>query len=382
MPSIDDMLDGMKETEQNTAIPDPMVDVSGSRITTPAEWLANRPSLLAMFESHVYGKTPQREWPFEVVDSTVRELPEIGASRRLVKLKFEFNTAIDVLQYTPLGKRAVPAFAMVNFIGNQSIASAHETDVPVQTRRVISYPGDAVVDGRATQASRGFRSHYLPVKEIVARGYGAVTFCCADVEEDVPEGHQTSLRTNSNWEIGRSSAIGAWAWGLSRVLDYIERHEPLIDAKRVAAMGHSRMGKTALWACAQDTRFAMAISNESGQGGAAIHRRRVGETIEHITRVFPHWFCPAHRAFDRREDELPVDQHQLLALIAPRPTYVASAAGDLWADPEGERLSTVLAGPVFDLLGGPAVGYHVRPGAHHVEAVDWKNFLSFADRYL
>jgi hypothetical protein len=239
----------------------------------------------------------------------------------------------------------------------------------------------------------------------VSRGYAAAAFLNSDVDPDQHDGFTNGVhgifdppgkpRAGDAW-----GTIAAWAWGASRVLDYLET-DPLIDSRRVAVIGHSRGGKTALWAGAEDERFAFVISNDSGNTGAMPARRRQpkAETVAIINRQFPHWFCENYRRYNDHEDQLPVDQHMLAALIAPRLLAIGSASQDLWADPEGEYLTAVHASPVYELLGVPGlkadrwpppdsprqdgrISYHVRSGRHNLTLQDWNYYMDFADRQM
>ena len=237
-------------------------------------------------------------------------------------------------------------------------------------------------------------SKYLPVEEILDSGFGIYTFFYQDVTSDGSERDGLA----GIFESCDCGKISFWAYMASRCMDYLEKRNE-VDINNVAVIGHSRLGKTALWAGATDERFALVISNDSGCGGAALSRRRIGETLQAINRSFPHWFCENFHKYSANEDALPFDQHELIALIAPRPVYVASASQDLWADPKGEMLSLVHASPVYGLYGYDAfnaeelpqaftpvwtdrMGYHLRDGKHDILLYDWMQFIAFADRFL
>jgi len=351
-------------------LPDPLLMASGEPVLEAAAWReGRRAEILALFETHVYGKTPAA--PLEVGATVTACDPAAlfepsalsgGAMRKEVRLHFPTehgNSWMDLLVYLPAQANGpVPVFVGLNFWGNHSIHLDPAIRLSSQWM-----PDDAqrgFENNRAAPRSRGQSAHRWPVETI--------------------------------W-----GAIVAWAWGLSRALDCF-REDDQIDHRRVAVLGHSRQGRAVLWAGAQDERFALVISNNSGCGGAALSRRQFGETVEAINARFPHWFCANVKQFGDDVGRLPVDQHLLLAPIAPRPLYVASAEQDLWADPHGEFLDARAAGAVYRFLGSDGlaaetmppvgqpvsgtIGYHIRPGEHDLTEYDWLRFLDFADRHL
>jgi hypothetical protein len=385
-------------------LPDPLQLADGRAVTDVHGWTDRRAEILRLFESHVYGRSPgpPQGIRFVLLESDARALGGL-ATRRQVRVLLDGTAngpSFDILLYVPnTAPRPVPAFLGLNFNGNHAI----HPDPAIRLSTSWMREGKGIASNRATPESRGTDAAAWPVERMLDRGYALATIYYGDIEPDHAAGWKDGVRarigpgTAGQFAADDWGAIGAWAWGLRRALDYLATDKD-VDARRVALIGHSRLGKTALWAGAQDERFALVVSNESGEGGAALARRRFGETTEVITRVFPHWFCARYRDYADREDAMPVDQHMLLALIAPRPLYVASAAEDQWADPRGEFLAAKAAEPVYRLLGreglgveawpvpdrpvGKGIGYHVRRGPHALTAYDWEQYLDFADRHL
>lgn len=389
------------------SLPDPLIDSSGRRVETPHDWQARRrPELLRLFESHVYGRSPRPpKLEFEL-KSEVSDALEGTAIRKEVAIHLLPRTSgvvLNLLMYLPKSERPAPVFLGLNFWGNQSIHNDPAITLTEAWTRNDKELG--IENNRANEATRACESERWQVEQVLKRGFGVAAMYYGDIDPDFDDGFKNgvhSLYPQAAGEQRESDAWGSiatWAWGLSRAMDYLET-DPLVDSKRVAVWGHSRLGKTALWAAAQDNRFALAISNNSGCGGAALSRRLFGETVERINTNFPHWFCRNFHRYNDKEDELPVDQHMLVALIAPRPVYVASAVEDEWADPRGEFLAAQAAAPVYELLLGAGaaglpkdippidksvgqrIGYHIRTGKHDVTAYDWQQYLSFADRHL
>lgn len=386
-------------------LPDLLTRFNGNKVKTAKDWVKKRrPEILREFTDEVYGKVPG-ELKVSQVEQWEESDDAVGALaiRKQLSLFFRkenHSLEVNVLMYLPKNKQKAPVFLAYNFTGNHAVYN--DPNIRLTESWVENDPSVGIINNQVTEQSRATASNRWPVDEIIKAGYGLVTVYYGDVDPDKDDfsdgiqpffyqGNQLKPRFNE-W-----GSIAAWAWGLSRVMDYLET-DPLVNAKEVAVLGHSRLGKTALWAGATDQRFAMVISNESGCGGAALSRRQYGETVRAINRTFPHWFCDNFKKYSDNEDALPVDQHMLLALIAPRPLYVASAEGDQWADPRGEFLSAKYASAAYQLFGleglpvkemplvdhpvAGTIGYHIRSGKHDLTEYDWEQYIHFADKFF
>ena len=386
-------------------LPALLVSKSGRKIKNVKRWeKIRRPEILSLFEQEIYG-----EIPIEINISDVIVSEDNGdafdglAKRKQLELIFkhdDLELEVDILIYLPKSSGKVPVFVGYNFSGNHTVSN--DPNIRLTESWVRDDPSLGIVHNQVTEQSRGVSSDRWPIKKIIEAGYGVATIYCGDVDPDRdnfqdgihPFSYQLGQFRPGNGEWG---TITAWAWGLSKAMDYFVTDSD-IDSTKVIVFGHSRLGKAALWAAALDQRFAMCISNNSGCLGAALSRRQFGENISIITHNFPHWFCENLNKYSGQEDALPVDQHMLLALIAPRPLYITSATKDLWSDPKGEFLSALEAGKVYGLYGkeelpvtempnpdtpvSGTIAYHIRTGKHDITEYDWEQFIDFANKQL
>ena len=356
-------------------LPDALAASTG-RVRNPAGWAPRRTEILNLFREHVYGRSPGKpdRLQFETIERNDKALDGTATLERVAVLSTRQDRShrFELTVFLPHGRSgSAPVFLLLN---NRPVTN--------------------------TDPSRREKSGFWPAEQVIAHGYGIAALQVGELAPDnnkfregvirLFEGSSEGARRADAW-----AGLAAWAWGASRALDYFETNTR-VDSRRIAVVGHSRGGKSALWAGAEDERFALVISNESGEGGAALTRRNFGETLSRITETFPFWFAANYRSFVGRETSLPIDQHMLLSLIAPRALYVASADEDLWSDPRGEFLSLASSSPVFGLWGDRAIsadampaleqplvsgrrGYHIRRGPHNLTPYDWDRFMDFAD---
>ena len=384
-------------------LPELLKSDSGKKIETQIEWeRIRRPEILEHFAGQMYGKIPGT-----LPSPEVRILEEgtlaidDKAIRKQVQLAFKHEAdsiCMNILIYTPNKKLMAPVFLGYNFAGNYLLHN--DPLILIDGKKENELSGDSFEKFKTQK--RGERSSRWAIEKIIESGYGLVTLNYNDVDPDKNDFSDGihSLLYNSYQikpEDDQWGSISAWAWGMSRVMDYLET-ETLIDEKKVILFGHSRLGKTSLWAGALDQRFSIVISNNSGCGGAALSRRRFGEKVSDITTNWAHWFAKNFQKYSENESSLPIDQHMLIALIAPRPVYVASASKDSWADPRGEFISAKQASKVYKLYGmqgielydypkvntpiHQSIGYHLRDGKHDVTIYDWTQYIKFANMHL
>ncbi|OJU10695.1 MAG: hypothetical protein BGN86_00880, partial [Caulobacterales bacterium 68-7] len=348
-------------------VPDPLVFANGAAVRSKADFeQRRRPEILNLFAENVYGRTPKGRMPLKVIEVR-QELALNGlAFRKQITLAVgpKGERTWRLLLYIPANaKGPVPTIVGLNFAGNHTVDADPGIDLnPVwvrdpaapnpmpagQTARQVLQP--------ATAATRGRAAANWQVAMLMKRGYGFATIYAGDIEPDFDGGVAHGIRplfqhTAQTLDAADAwGAMGAWAWGMSRVADVVS-DDRSVDSRRLIAFGFSRFGKAALWAAAQDKRFALVLANETGKGGASLVKHPGGETLDHVIEAFPYWNSTNLKRFYGRVNDLPVDGHLLLALITPRPLYVGSADKDPYSDPEGEYLATKAVTPVYALYG-------------------------------
>ena len=350
-----------------------------------ATWAERRALTIGLFETNVYGHSPPldaviTESGVRVQRSTVHESVQIRQSGvRMVR--DGRSHGLDLAVFLPLGARPWATVLALNSDGNHT--ASPDPDLTMPGAWVPDRAQAATAAHVASTRGRGALASSWPVEMLTAAGVAVATVYAGDIAPDDPAQRHAAVTHTLGLAIGSApmGTIGAWAWGLRAVGRHL-RGLPELAGSRLVVLGHSRLGKAALWAAAQDEVFDAVVSNDSGCGGAALSRRDVGESVEAITTSFPHWFTPAFGGYAGREDDLPIDQHLLLAAVAPRAVYVGSALADEWADPQGEYEAVLAAAPIHRAYGGGAIGYHLRPGPHGLTEEDWAHYLTFFSAHL
>ena len=388
--------------------PDPLVMFDGTPVRTRDDWFnKRRPELKALFEHYMYGKAPPPPDNLEAkIVRTDEKCLDGKATLREITIKFGPKSAppINLLLIVPNGRKApAPVFVGLNFCGNHTVLADPQIALPSQW---IYKSCAGVENERATDKGRGTQKDVWCPDLLIERGYALATIYNADLDPDTPEltdGIHPHYLPAGQDKLGENDwgTIRAWAWGVSRVVDYLVARED-IDKTRICAVGHSRLGKTALFAAAFDERIALSVPHQSGTGGMALNRGNDQETVERINRVFPHWFSDSFVPFGGNESKLPIDQHLLVALVAPRPLFDGEGDQDKWANFDNSLKSLQGADKVYKFLGGRGlVGSGIvngdeaftdansgdivqyrRDEKHVLNRAYWQRILDFADRKL
>jgi hypothetical protein len=388
----------------NPELPDPLTMFDGTRVSTAGQWVKERrPELIRLFQHYMYGEPPP---PPRTIDTATERVDSsyFGGKATKKEVTISFGPPgtpkihlLVVIPVKPVGPK--PVFLGINFCGNHALLDDPQIALPE------AWMPDYCLgcrDHRATDAGRGTQKDVWAVEQTIGRGYALACFYSGDVDpdrNDFSDGIHPAYARPGHSERGPHEwgTIAAWAFGLQRAVDYLVTDQS-IDKRRIAVVGHSRLGKTALLAGALDERIALVIPHQAGCGGTAPSRHDVGEQVRQINKAFPHWFCDEFKEFNEQVDRLPFDQHCLVALCAPRRVLLSNAQEDTWADPDGQFRVLQGADPVYRLLGSKGLdgerkpeldrlldtplGYYIRPGKHAMTAGDWKIFLDFADRHF
>ncbi len=339
-------------------LPDPLVCQDGGTVETTEDWeLKRRPELLEMLTTYMYGRVPEaarQPFRFQVTEINKKALGG-KAIRKLVNVNLTADNtgpSLGLQIYLPHKvKGKVPLILGLSFKRHEQIAEAEEWQL----------------------------------EKLLSNGIGLATFFYQEVTPDKPNTTQAYeqgiipyyyRKGQRSPDPDQWGSVAAWAWAAGKAMDYLQKDEQ-VDHERIIVMGHSRLGKAALWAGATDSRFVAVVAVQSGCCGAALSRRRIGETVESINTILPYWFCGNYKQFSGREEWMPFDQHEVIAMIAPRPVYISSAKDDRWSDPRGEYLGAKYAEPVYHLYGKENIGYHSRDGGHAVLPYDWDQYIGF-----
>jgi len=383
-------------------MPDPLVMLDGQRVKDGQEWFdRRRPELKALFQHYMYGTPPSA--PEKIQTTVARVDPKYfdgKATKKEVAIRFGPDSTPEIYLLVVVPNRSqgsAPVFLGMNFCGNHALVNDPNVAIPTTWTRETC-PG--CKDNRSTEEGRGKQVDVWSLENTIDRGYAVATFYYGDVVPDhpgftdgiIPHYYKPGQKQPGRHEWG---AVAAWAWGLQRAVDYLVT-DPAIDAKKIAVVGHSRLGKAALVAAAFDERIALAIPHQAGCGGTAPSRGKVGESVARINTSFPHWFNQEFKSFNNQPERLPFDQNALVALVAPRPVLFTNAVEDTWANPAGQFEVLKSADAVYRFLGvegleagsmpeinrlvASRLGYHIRPGKHAMRPEDWTVFLDYADK--